>query len=522
MPNAFIQSFRDSRWFYLFICVHLILWTLVPVLVRYNLPLDSIEGSIWGHQLEWGYDKNPFLNGWLTALAAYLGGQSGWMIYFFSQISVVICFWATWKLAKNMLPPLYALVAVMMLEGIQYYNFHAIDFNDNTLELSLWALTIYFFYQALCSSSKQSWLLTGLFAGLSMMAKYYTATLLAAMVLFLFLHADNRKQLKTFPPYLGLIMFLAVILPHVIWLFFHDFITITYVIERGSSTPHWTNRFFYPAQFAWQQLQAFLPAIILYALFLVNKKGWMRNVWYFGRQKPIVCEQVKPSKADDSEPLPENNSPKLSFFNRSFLFYVGLGPFLLTILISLLLGTKLRAGWGMPLLSTWGIILIGLSQPTVTKAIIYRFIASIYILIGVLLAGYSLSLTYSSSPTSANFPGREIARIITQQWHDKFHTKLAYVGGSRWLGGNIGFYSADHPAVFIEWDIHRAPWININTLKQNGAIFLWDVTNNETLPDTIQERFPQLQQATTLEFSWLRNTNLTPIKIGIAFLPPRS
>ena len=43
----------------------------------------------------------------------------------------------------------YALISVLLLEGIQYYNFHAIDFNDNTLELGLVGLTIYFFYQAL-------------------------------------------------------------------------------------------------------------------------------------------------------------------------------------------------------------------------------------------------------------------------------------------------------------------------------------------------------------------------------------
>jgi 4-amino-4-deoxy-L-arabinose transferase-like glycosyltransferase len=502
----FIPSFRDSRWFYVFLCVHLILWTLVPILVRNNLPLDSIEGSIWGHQLEWGYDKNPFLNGWLTALAAYLGGQSGWMIYFFSQISVVVCFWAVWKLAKNMLPPAYALIAVMLLEGVQYYNFHAIDFNDNTLELSLWALTIYFFYQALCTKSKSAWLLTGLFAAFGMMAKYYTATLLTAMVLFFFRYAENRKQLKTLSPYLSLIVFLAIILPHVIWLFFHDFITVAYVFQRASSAPHWANRFFYPAQFTFQQLQVFLPAIILFVLLLLNKKN----------PKQMTAEDGV------SRTKPERLLP-LTSFNRSFLFYMGFGPFLLTLFISLVFSTKLRAGWGMPLLSLWGIALIALVQPSLTKVKILRFITSIFILMGGLVSVYSLSLIYSKSESSANFPGQEIAHTLTQEWHDKFHTKLAYVAGSRWVGGNVSFYSADHPAVFIEWDHHRAPWIDINTLKQTGALFIWNISENETLPETIQKRFPTLLPAKALEFAWLRNKNhLTPIKIGIAYLPPQT
>jgi len=506
MTIAFNKAFNTDRYVYLFICAHLFFWTLIPLLVRYNLPLDAIEGTIWGHQLQWGYDKNPFLNGWLTALAIHLGGPSGWMIYLFSQLSVAICFLAIWQLANKMLPPLYALITVMLLEGVQYYHLHSIDFNDNTLELSLWALTIYFFYQALISYRKvdeiswahrnsgayKSWLLTGLFAGLGMMAKYYTAALLAAMALFLLFNSENRKQLKTWPPYIGLITFLIVLLPHTIWLFYHDFITILYVFERGSSSPSWTNRFFYPTQFAWQQLQAFLPALAFYALLFIGKK-----------------------------PMTASPMFRLSDFNRSFLLYVGLGPFLLTLLLSLTLGTKLRAGWGMPLLSTWGILLVALIQPNMTKKKIIRFITFIFLFMGFLLSGYAISLIHSSSPSSANFPGREIARVITAEWHETYHTKLDYVGGSRWISGNISFYSPDHPAVFIEWDKKRAPWIDMTSMEQKGAIFVWDITHNETLPAAIRKRFPQLQTSFVLTFPWYRDKkNLMLVKMGVAILGP--
>lgn len=482
-----------NHWLYLFLCLHLIGWTLIPALVRYNLPLDAVEGTLWGHQLEWGYDKNPFLNGWLTALATYLDGQTGWMIYCFSQLSVVACLFAVWKLAKNMLPPAYALLSVLILEGVQYYNFHAIDFNDNTLELSLWGLAIYFFYQALRSPSHWSWMLTGLFSGLGMMAKYYTAALLAAMALFLFLHRDNHRQLSTLSPYLGLAVFIAVMTPHTIWLFFHDFITLAYVFERGgSSAPSWTNHFFFPAQFVWQQLQAFLPACVLVGFLLIGKK-------------PLLTPQRF----------------SLTAFNKAFLFYIGLGPFLLTVLLSFCTGTNLRAGWGMPLLSLWGIILITLVQPRLSKTKIIAFLAAIFVLMAALLTGYTLAIHFSSRTSSANFPGREIAEAITKQWHETYHTKLQYVAGSRWIGGNIAFYSDDHPAVFIEWNKQRAPWIDAADLQKKGAVFVWEIARNETLPPDIRQHFPQLGKAEIVEFSWQRNTRgFPPVKIGVAVLPP--
>jgi len=501
MPYSHIKHFRPDRWLYLFLCVHFLVWTITPSLVRFNLPLDSIEGTIWGHQLEWGYDKNPYLNGWLTALATSMDGQSGWMVYVFSQICVIACMWAMWKLAKNILPPVYALISVLLLESIQYFNFHAIDFNDNTLELGLWALAMYFFYKALRADDDRgrypetiSWMLTGLFAGLGMMAKYYTITLIAGMGLFLLLHQENRKRLTTLPPYFGLAVFLLVCFPHVLWLFSHDFITVKYVVDRGSSVPSWTNHFVYPIQFMWQQFEALLPIIVPLSLLLIGKKPILNPVRF-----------------------------NINTFNQKFLFYVACVPFLLTLSISLLLGTKLRAGWGMPLLSTWGIILIAAIQPHLNKRKIICLLAYTFILLAALVSGYSISLMRPTTTTSANFPGREIAAHITKQWHDTYHTKLEYVGGSRWISGNISFYSPDHPAVFIEWDEQRAPWINQQDMQKKGAVYVWDMEQVNDLPVEAQQKILQFKNVSVSEFNWHRNKiNLPPIKLAVVIVPPGS
>ena len=100
MVNTTIKSTEANYWFLLFIFIHVMAWTLAPTLVRFNLPMDSIEGATWGHQLEWGYDKNPFLNGWLTALAVFIGGKSGWTVYLFSQLSVALGFLGSMETGK--------------------------------------------------------------------------------------------------------------------------------------------------------------------------------------------------------------------------------------------------------------------------------------------------------------------------------------------------------------------------------------------------------------------------------------
>jgi len=41
-----------NKLFYIFITLHLIIWTLVPTLTNNNLPLDTIEALAWGSNLD--------------------------------------------------------------------------------------------------------------------------------------------------------------------------------------------------------------------------------------------------------------------------------------------------------------------------------------------------------------------------------------------------------------------------------------------------------------------------------------
>ena len=42
-----INKRNINNLFYIFITVHLIIWTLVPILTNNNLPLDTIEALAW-------------------------------------------------------------------------------------------------------------------------------------------------------------------------------------------------------------------------------------------------------------------------------------------------------------------------------------------------------------------------------------------------------------------------------------------------------------------------------------------
>jgi 4-amino-4-deoxy-L-arabinose transferase-like glycosyltransferase len=483
-----------ARYLWIFVLLHVSVWTLAPSFARLNLPLDAIEGTIWGSQLQWGYDKNPFLSAWLTELAVKLEETSGLAIYLFSQLSVAVCFLGVFLLARKMLPALYALLAVLILEGVQYYHLHAIDFSDNALELSMWSLTILFFYNACQKNKIQDWMLTGLFAGLSLMTKYYSALLLFSLFLFLFWNKDSRQLFKKREIYIGLLVFLLIILPHVLWLFSHHFATVYYALQRVDVAEHHKiQHLTFPLQFIIEQGETFLPAFLLFLILYIPSR-------VLGHKKNF----------------------RVPSFDQAFLWFAGLGPFILTILISLITGFKLRAAWGQPLLSLWGILLCLYLQPHLTDKKIKNFFIFLCCAMLIFMMLYCVSQVHSKNISSANFPGKIIARTLTRTWHERTGTRLKYVAGPRWLAGNMAFYTNDHPQVFIDWNTAQSPWIDEGDLKKHGALFVWDLTNTHHRAaltyDAVKARYPTLSPAEIMHFPWYRHSNLPPFEMMVAVL----
>ena len=87
--------------FYIFITIHLVLWTVVPSLVNPNLPLDTIEALAWGSNLDWGFNKHPPLSAFSTELIYKIFGPQDWAFYLLSQIFVIISFYFVFKLSMK-------------------------------------------------------------------------------------------------------------------------------------------------------------------------------------------------------------------------------------------------------------------------------------------------------------------------------------------------------------------------------------------------------------------------------------
>lgn len=482
-----------SFWFYALVIYHFIAWTLIPTLVRSALPIDSMEGTTWGRQLELGYDKNPYLNAWVTELAIKIGGQHDWIIYAFAQLAIIISFWAIWSLGKKFLPTIYVLVAVYLLEGMQYFNFAGIDLNDNLLELPLWSLIMLFFYKATKEQRLLDWFLVGLFAGLAMMDKYFAVILFFPMLLFTLFNAEARLSWKKPGIYLAAFIFSVVTIPHIYWLFHHDFITINYALHRVDHPAIWQSHISGPLYFGLMQIATFIPALLLFGVLWVGKASEPR---------------ISPTFL-------------MADFDKKYLLYMGVGPFITTILLSIVTGFTLHIMWGTPLLIGWSLVLVAWLPPFITASRFKWFLTAVFGFVTLTLLIFAW--VYSKpTPTKGHFPAKQISKTLTQLWHERYHTPLNYVAGHRYIAGGLSFYSEDRPAVFIDWDQSVSPWINETDVKIKGAVFVIPVDGDHPdFPVEVKNRFPNMQVLPVMTFAWNAKGKLAPLQIRVAILPPK-
>ena len=78
--------------FYIFITLHLIVWTLAPSLTNNNLPLDTIEALAWGSNLDWGFNKHPPASAFFLEIFFQIFGNNDFIYYLLSQIFIIIAF----------------------------------------------------------------------------------------------------------------------------------------------------------------------------------------------------------------------------------------------------------------------------------------------------------------------------------------------------------------------------------------------------------------------------------------------
>jgi hypothetical protein len=478
------------------LAAHLVVWTVLPILTCPNLQLDLAEDLALGKEWQLGYWKHPPLPWWLGDLAYRVTGSVN-AIYLLGPLAAVACFYAVFKLAREVTDPLTALIAVLALEGTHYYNFSVVKFAHDQVQLPFWAFTGLFFYRALRQGRVVHWALAGAFLAGAFWSKYAAFALAAALGLFLLFDPVARRAWRTSGPYVMALAFAIVIAPNAWWLVHEDFLPFQYVDERARTAAHWYQYIVFPLEWTGGQLLALLPTL---ALLLLLYRHW----------------DQRPALAADAGAV----------FNRRYVAMLALGPFLVTTVVAALLGRLAIAMWGYPLWSFAPLAVLLWLKPIEQPWRLRHFAA------GALATLIAFPVIYAATEIgepllrdrskATQFPGHAMAEAITRAWHERFGTPLVYAGGTEFAVNNLAVYSSDRPHVLPHGSPTLAPWVDMSDLARRGAVVVWEEGHLGARPAEWDATFGPLTIEPPLVLArqtW--NKKVAPAHILYAFVPPR-
>jgi 4-amino-4-deoxy-L-arabinose transferase-like glycosyltransferase len=475
-----------------FAALHAAVWTALPTVFYRNLPLDLIEAMTYGREWQLGYDKLPPMPWWIVeALRIAVGHDVAY--YAFSQLTVIAAFGVVWAMALPLVGPLGALVAILIIDGLHYFNFTAAKFNHDVVQLPFWALAGYAYWSALRGGKLGWWLALGASIGLAFWAKYFVVILAIPLALFLLLDPQARPALKTSGPWLAAAMALLVTAPHLVWLVQNDFLPFAYANARAAPARGVIGHIWHPFLYALSQIFYMLPALLI--------------------ASPLYAQ-------NPPRPLRE----MVDGFDNRIVTLLTFGPCATLLALSAITGRDLIPMWGYPL---W--LLLGLWVVILARQRVVHF-PRIVILWGIVFVCFAIAFAadyivkpyFNHAFRASNYPGYDLAQEISRRYRAKTGRPLAYVIGTIWDGGNIAHYAPERPRVLIDGDPKRAPWIDLDDLRAKGAVVIWTGQDPQTtLPPGFQAYADKVQIQENLKIRFLGNDRGRIEVFGWAILPPQ-
>ena len=401
--------------FFIFTLSHLIIWTLAPSLTNKNLPLDTIEALAWGSNLDWGFNKHPPMSAFFQEVFFQIFGAQDWVYYLLSQIFVLIAFYYVFKLANEILGNVkLSLISVLLLETIYFYNFTTPEFNVNVCQLPFWSLVVYYSWKIFKSNKIKlvDCFLVGLFAALGFLSKYLFMYLLVSIdLLFIYLIFIQKSKKFDFKYYISLEVFIVLLIPHFIWLYNNDFITILYGLKRtGLESSGTIDHIIYPFIFLCKQIGILIPFLFLIYLLVVKIKF------------------------------------KINFKDKKLLFliFINILPIFLMFMTSFITGSKIRTMWMTPFYLFFGVLFVYIFQSQINLKKINSFLYGFLFLFFLSPVMYTYD-SINQTDKRTDYPGKDIAAKVQIVWNKDFDKEIQFVTGNEWNAGNLSYHLKSRP-----------------------------------------------------------------------------
>jgi 4-amino-4-deoxy-L-arabinose transferase-like glycosyltransferase len=439
-------------------------------------PQDNLEQLLWTHALQWGYYKHPPLPTWLLwPWVQWADGQI-WASYLWGAAVSLLALLVFWHLLAQMRGQHYALVALLAVLCITYYNGRLYYYNHNTVLMLAVCLSAWACWRAFETHRLRWWAALGLALGAGALSKYQIVIAVICVLVFFLQQgawrvAVHRQGLLT----AGCVA-LLVFSPHVLWLQANDFQPLAYAKETSLGLN------LDAAQRIKQSLRWLADMLLNRAL-----PAWLMLaavVWMVARHR---------SKAQSMEhTVPAEPAA------RAFLWVWGFVPLLFTVFVGLISGAELQLQWGTAFL-LFAVPAMMELIPVVWRNVNVKRALCVFVLIQatLLLASHLSSFKGPAALRDKHwrsFDSAKLAQRIAPTAVEQLRGGIKVVIGPSNLATALAMQLPSRPLVLVDGRYDISPWVSEDLVKRCGAVSIVKKTSaafpNDVTP--LGEEFPGL------------------------------
>jgi 4-amino-4-deoxy-L-arabinose transferase-like glycosyltransferase len=460
---------RDSAsaFVFAFAMIHALLWTVILINLKaaQDVHMDVAEAFAWGQKFQLGYGKHPPLAGWVAGLWFKAFPVTDWAAYLLAMTTVAVGLVISWLIALRVVDYRRAFFVVVMLAIYPIFNFKGFKYNPDLLQLVTLPLLVLAYLNAFEKRNAMSGFWLGLAAALALMTKYWVLTMIGAIGLAALIHPDRMKFLRSPAPWVAMVVTVVAMIPHLMWLKDVDFVPLTYA---GDIYGHFTRvqTAMLVLGYVEHNLGLLALPVLIAALALtgisLHPQAALARIWSGGANASVKLTQA------------------LNVWIIQIV--VAVGP----PLGGLIFSVYMKTDWGISLFFLTPLALVAIPDLRLPSVALFRIAATWLVLTLATLAAapYIALHEITDNPNSAFSYGArsQLARELTQIWHNRFLSPWSVVAGTTEVGEPMTFYSPDHPAPLTPGEVWSSGLTSLAEAKRLGFIGVCDTTDNR-LPE---------------------------------------
>jgi 4-amino-4-deoxy-L-arabinose transferase-like glycosyltransferase len=452
-----------------FALAHAVLWTFILINLKaaQDVHMDVAEAFAWGQKFQFGYGKHPPLAGWVAGLWFRIFPVANWATYALAMATLGCGLVVCWLISLRVVDRRRAFFVVVMLALDQIFNFKGFKYNPDLLQLVTLPLVVLAYLNAFEKKTARAGLWLGLAGALALMTKYWVLTMIGAIGIAALVHPERLKFLRSPAPWVAIVTLVIAMIPHLVWLREVDFVPLTYAGDvYGLSSRAQSLQLV--LGYIGHNLALLAMPVALAAIALAWTPRWWAKLV---RQPLLLFTQAWSRGANPGVNIPQ----ALNIWIIQIVVAIGppLGGLIFTV--------YMKTDWGISLFFLTPLALVAVPSLRLQKIALFHIIAIwLVVTLAALVASPAIAnREMAENPNGAASYGArsDLARELTQAWHERFNSRWAVVAGTTEVGEPMTFYSPDHPAPFTPGEIWSSGLTSLEEAKRLGFIGICDTTD---------------------------------------------